>query len=123
MYLKFLLLLPLALLFNGCSSSPSTANQKNTATFIAKIAAMNITASKIKQVTTGPFYNHTESATGLTKSSTGFGLIDVSAEFNIPVPVLGIPLLHWELTAQTITGTHVADLAAISSIPTTAAAK
>ncbi len=65
---------------------------------------MNISAAKVHQSTLGPFYNHTESATGLQHSPGHFDVVDLDVQANIPFPVLGIPLLHWEFGAQAIHG-------------------
>lgn len=99
-----IILIIAALALAGCG----TVNQKNAATFIKEIGQMDVSASKIQQRTTGPFYNHVESATGLSITPTGFSLIDIDVEFNIPLPILGVPLLGWSFTAQTLTGTKVA---------------
>lgn len=110
--MKILLLLTV-LALAGCAGT----NQQNAAAFIAKIGEMNVSASKIQQSTSGPFYNHREAATGLTITPTGFSLIDISVEFNIPVPVLGVPLLNWSFSAQTLNGTKVALAAAALAPP------
>lgn len=100
-------------LLAGCA----TQNQQNAAAFLKTIAEMNVSASKIEQRTTGPFYNHREAATGLTFTPTGFSLIDVDVEFNIPLPVLGVPLLNWSFSAQTLTGTKASNVAALARPP------
>lgn len=99
-----------ALGLTGCA----TQNANNASSLLAKVAEYNIDASKVSQTTTGPFYNHTESLAGLTHSDGHFSITDLNAQFNIPFPVLGIPLLHWELEAANITATKRSDLAPLT---------
>ena len=114
--MKSLLTLILAaalLALTGCAST----NSKDAGAFLAKVAAMNVTAADVTQTTTGPFYNHQESISGLHWDAKGFSVENLKASFNIPLPVFGVPLLSWSLSASAIAGvkpdTPVSNLAAV----------
>lgn len=113
-----LLILPLLLLSGGVTGCASQA-QKNGTAFLTKVNGMNINANDVTQTTRGPFYNHSESVTGFTHTPQGFAVDKLSVNFNIPFPVLGVPLLEWTFTANSISAAKASDLqAAVPSAAT-----
>jgi len=92
--MKRLPLLLLPLLLSSCSSTAT----KNASSFVSQIAAMNVSAADISQSTTTPVYSHSESATGVAWTSTGFSVLNVKA--NIGIPVIGTT---WSFSASSLT--------------------
>lgn len=101
-----LILAAVSLLFSGCA----TATQKNAGAFLAKVAAMDITAADVSQSTMTPLYSHKESIAGLQKSENKFSVSNLKAEFAIPL--WGV---QWTFTASAITGSKAADVAAVAT--------
>jgi hypothetical protein len=109
-----LLILTLPLLACSCS----TAVQKNASSLLNTVAQYDIDAAKVSQKTAGPFYTHSESVAGLSHTPGHFSVEDLNANFDIPFPVLGIPLLHWEISAAHISGTKRSDVSSVVATPT-----
>ena len=99
--IRILLLALLVITLSGCA----TTNQKNASAFLATVASMDISAADVSQTTKGPFYNHSESIAGLAWSPSGFTISNLKASFDIPMPVMGIPLIQWTLSASALSGT------------------
>ena len=88
-------LLPLLLLsLSGCASTAT----KNASSFVSQIAAMNVSAADITQSTTTPVYSHSESATGVAWTSTGFSVLNVKA--TIGIHFIGT---NWSFSASSLT--------------------
>jgi len=92
--MKRLPLLLIPLLLSSCASTAT----KNASSFVSQIAAMNVSAADITQSTTTPVYSHSESATGVAWTSTGFSVLNVKA--NIGIPVIGTT---WSFSASSLT--------------------
>jgi hypothetical protein len=93
-------------LLSGCA----TSTQKNAGAFLAKVASMNITAADVSQSTTGPFYNHSESISGLHHQPGSFSIENLKAEFGIPL--WGV---KWSFSASAISGETPQAVAAVAT--------
>ena len=101
-----------ALGLSGCA----TTNQQNATAFLKWCADHNIAASNVSQTTRGPWYNHTETLSGITKDNEQFKIDDLKA--NLVINIGGVPTISWDFSADNITISK-ADLAALPSAATT----
>lgn len=96
------------LLFSGCA----TATQQKAGVFLAKVAAMDITAADITQSTSTPLYSHFESVSGLHHAPGEFTIENLKASFSIP------PLgTTWTFSASSIKGATPQAVAAVATAP------
>jgi hypothetical protein len=75
----------------------------------------NIAASNVSQSTRGPWYDHTETISGITKDNEQFKIDDLKA--NLVINIAGVPAISWYFSADNITISK-ADLVGITAIPT-----
>ncbi len=101
-----LLFAAVALLFSGCA----TATQKNAGAFLAKVAAMDITAADVSQATVTPIYSHHESIAGLQKTGSQFSVSNLKADFAIPL--WGV---QWTFSASAIAGSSPQAVAQVAT--------
>lgn len=95
-----------ALLLTGCA----TATQKNAGAFLAKVAAMDITAADVSQATVTPIYSHHESIAGLQKTGDRFSVSNLKADFAIPL--WGV---QWTFSASAIAGSSPQAVAQVAT--------
>ena len=99
---RFILILSATLCacaFSGCASTV----QKNASVFLTKVAGMHVNVTDFSQHTVTPVYNHAESLTALGWAPDhSFSVANLKAVFNIPIPLLGIPILTWDAIASGI---------------------